>query len=100
MRSRETKTNGNACHATMKAAPRLPRGFRHTARSTVRRSQACLRRGAHLVTLTGVFSRCRRPQLSTCMALTLEQYATYLDSRDLTWPAPPDVEAPKARPHL
>ena len=34
------------------------------------------------------------------MALTLEQYATYLDSRDLTWPAPPDVEAPKARPHL
>jgi hypothetical protein len=34
------------------------------------------------------------------MALTLEQYATYLDTRDLPWPAPPSVEAPKARPHL
>src|SRR5581483_8182558 len=35
-----------------------------------------------------------------CMALTLEQYASYLDTRDLTWPAPPEVEAPKARPYL
>lgn len=34
------------------------------------------------------------------MALTLEQYATYLDTRDLPWPAPPTVERPKARPHL
>ncbi len=34
------------------------------------------------------------------MPLTLEQYATWLDSRDLPWPAPPDVERPKARPHL
>jgi FMN phosphatase YigB (HAD superfamily) len=35
------------------------------------------------------------------MALTLEQYASYLDSRrDLPWPAPPEVERPKARPHL
>jgi hypothetical protein len=34
------------------------------------------------------------------MALTLEQYATYLDTRDLPWPAPPPVEAPRARPHL
>jgi hypothetical protein len=34
------------------------------------------------------------------MPLTLEQYATYLDTRDLPWPAPPTVEAPKARPHL
>src|SRR3954463_12578660 len=34
------------------------------------------------------------------MALTLEQYATYLDTRDLPWPAPCDVERPKARPHL
>lgn len=34
------------------------------------------------------------------MPLTLEQYATYLDTRDLTWPAPPQVEAAKARPHL
>jgi len=34
------------------------------------------------------------------MALTLEQYATYLDTRDLPWPAPPAVERPKARPHV
>jgi FMN phosphatase YigB (HAD superfamily) len=34
------------------------------------------------------------------MALTLEQYATYLDTRDLHWPAPPEVELPKAKPHL
>jgi FMN phosphatase YigB (HAD superfamily) len=34
------------------------------------------------------------------MALTLEQYATWLDTRELTWPAPPTVERPRARPHL
>jgi FMN phosphatase YigB (HAD superfamily) len=34
------------------------------------------------------------------MPLTLEQYASYLDTRDLTWPAPPPAERPKARPHL
>ncbi len=35
------------------------------------------------------------------MALTLEQYAAYLDTRnDLVWPAPPEVDRPKARPHL
>jgi FMN phosphatase YigB (HAD superfamily) len=34
------------------------------------------------------------------MALTLEQYADYLDTRELSWPAAPDVEKPKARPHL
>jgi FMN phosphatase YigB (HAD superfamily) len=34
------------------------------------------------------------------MPLTLEQYATYLDTRDLPWPAAPDVERPRARPHL
>src|SRR5437879_925231 len=34
------------------------------------------------------------------MALTLEQYASYLDTRDLSWPVPPDVELPKAKPHL
>jgi FMN phosphatase YigB (HAD superfamily) len=34
------------------------------------------------------------------MALTLEQYATYLDTRNLPWPAPPPIEAPRARPHL
>jgi hypothetical protein len=34
------------------------------------------------------------------MPLTLEQYASYLDTRDLPWPAPPQVEKPKARPHL
>ncbi len=34
------------------------------------------------------------------MALTLEQYADYLDTRDLLWPAAPDVDRPKARPHI
>jgi FMN phosphatase YigB (HAD superfamily) len=34
------------------------------------------------------------------MALTLEQYATYLDTRDLPWPAPPTARAARARPHL
>ncbi len=34
------------------------------------------------------------------MPLTLEQYASYLDTRDLPWPAPPEVERPNARPHL
>jgi FMN phosphatase YigB (HAD superfamily) len=34
------------------------------------------------------------------MALTLEQYATYLDTRDLPWPAPPPLRHPRARPHL
>jgi FMN phosphatase YigB (HAD superfamily) len=35
------------------------------------------------------------------MPLTLEQYATYLDTRrDLPWPAPPEIDPPKAKPHL
>lgn len=34
------------------------------------------------------------------MPLSLEQYAAYLDTRDLPWPAPPEVERPRARPHL
>jgi FMN phosphatase YigB (HAD superfamily) len=34
------------------------------------------------------------------MALTLEQYATYLDTRDLPWPAPPAIEPASAKPHL
>ena len=35
------------------------------------------------------------------MALTLEQYAAYLDTRhDLSWPAPVEVDRVKARPHL
>ena len=34
------------------------------------------------------------------MPLTLEQYATYLDTRDLPWPSPPAVERPRAKPHL
>lgn len=35
------------------------------------------------------------------MALTLEQYAAYLDTRhDLVWPAPPEEDRVKARPHL
>jgi FMN phosphatase YigB (HAD superfamily) len=35
------------------------------------------------------------------MPLSLEQYATYLDTRaDLPWPAPPQAAPVKARPHL
>ena len=34
------------------------------------------------------------------MALSLAQYATYLDTRGLPWPAPPTVEPQKAKPHL
>lgn len=34
------------------------------------------------------------------MPLNLEQYADWLDTRDLPWPAPPEVEKPKAKPHL
>jgi hypothetical protein len=34
------------------------------------------------------------------MPLTLEQYATWLDGRDLPWPAPLPPEPIKARPHL
>jgi FMN phosphatase YigB (HAD superfamily) len=35
------------------------------------------------------------------MPLTLEEYADHLDTRtDLTWPAPPEIERPKAKPHL
>jgi FMN phosphatase YigB (HAD superfamily) len=34
------------------------------------------------------------------MPLTLEQYVSYLDTRNLPWPAAPDVVAPRAKPHL
>lgn len=35
------------------------------------------------------------------MPLTLEQYAKWLDGRaDLLWPAAPQIERPKAKPHL
>lgn len=34
------------------------------------------------------------------MPLTLEQYANYLDTRDLPWPAAPDARPPRARPRL
>lgn len=34
------------------------------------------------------------------MPLSLEQYAAYLDSRALPWPAAPEPEPVKARPHL
>jgi hypothetical protein len=34
------------------------------------------------------------------MPLTLEQYASYLDTRDLSWPAAPEPQAPRARPRL
>jgi FMN phosphatase YigB (HAD superfamily) len=34
------------------------------------------------------------------MAMTLEQYADFLDTRDLVWPAPPPPHPPKAKPYL
>jgi hypothetical protein len=34
------------------------------------------------------------------MAMTLEQYADYLDTRDLPWPAAPAPQHPKAKPHV
>jgi FMN phosphatase YigB (HAD superfamily) len=34
------------------------------------------------------------------MPLTLDQYATYLDTRGLPWPAPPEPHPPKVRPHV
>jgi hypothetical protein len=34
------------------------------------------------------------------MPLTLEQYAAYLDTLGLPWPAPPVADRPRARPHL
>jgi FMN phosphatase YigB (HAD superfamily) len=34
------------------------------------------------------------------MPLTLDQYATYLDTRGLPWPAVPKADPPKVRPHL
>jgi hypothetical protein len=34
------------------------------------------------------------------MPLSLAQYADYLDTRDLPWPAAPEIERPKAKPHL
>src|SRR5688572_3892307 len=34
------------------------------------------------------------------MPLSLEQYATYLDTRGLPWPAAPPPAAPRVKPHL
>src|SRR4051794_19387835 len=34
------------------------------------------------------------------MPLTLEQYAAYLDNQGATWPAPPQVDRPRVKPHL
>ncbi|MBM4070226.1 MAG: HAD family hydrolase [Planctomycetes bacterium] len=34
------------------------------------------------------------------MPLTLEQYASYLDTRDLSWPSPPAPRLPRARAHV
>jgi FMN phosphatase YigB (HAD superfamily) len=34
------------------------------------------------------------------MALTLEQYIAYLDNQQTPWPSPPEIERPRARPHL
>ena len=34
------------------------------------------------------------------MPMTLEQYADFLDTRDLVWPVPPEAKRVKAKPHL
>src|SRR2546423_3571251 len=34
------------------------------------------------------------------MPVTIDQYATYLDTRGLPWPAPPTPDPPKVRPHV
>jgi len=34
------------------------------------------------------------------MALTLKQYAEYLDARNLSWPAPPPIDSPPIEPRL
>src|SRR5262245_41802271 len=34
------------------------------------------------------------------MPMTLEQYADFLDTRDLVWPSPPAAKAANAKPHL
>ena len=34
------------------------------------------------------------------MPLTLDQYASYLDARGVPWPAAPDPDPPRAKPHL
>lgn len=34
------------------------------------------------------------------MPLSLEQYASFLDTRDLPWPVAPDADPPKAKPYL
>jgi FMN phosphatase YigB (HAD superfamily) len=34
------------------------------------------------------------------MPLTLEQYITYLDNQQTPWPMPPEVDRPRAKPHL
>jgi len=33
------------------------------------------------------------------MPLSLDQYASYLDTRDLPWPVAPDADPPRAKPH-
>jgi len=34
------------------------------------------------------------------MPLTLDQYANYLDTRGLPWPAPPKADPPRVKPHV
>jgi FMN phosphatase YigB (HAD superfamily) len=41
-----------------------------------------------------------KPVSLNTMASTLEQYAEFLDTRDLVWPSPPEIQRPKAKPHL
>ena len=60
--------------------------------------QGWLQGGAGLVTLRLFADPAFR---GITMALTLDQYAAYLDTRDLPWPSPPEgVEQVKVRPHL
>lgn len=39
-------------------------------------------------------------QRASAMPLTLEQYADFLDTRDLVWPLPPAAKPANAKPHL
>ena len=34
------------------------------------------------------------------MPLSIDQYAAYLDTRELPWPVAPETDSPKAKPHL
>jgi hypothetical protein len=57
--------------------------------------------GAASRSLSAISLATREKSEAPQMPLTLEQYADSLDQRrDLQWPAPPDPEAVRAKPHL